>query len=240
MIRRSGIILSIFFFLSACTSPPNPFGLPPGIESPFSDKAEFMFLKAYPKLAQRDGKTLTLRFPNGRTEAFEDKGEAECEDPPPKEGSIAACYIAHRVIGYWPERSAFLVSILFYEGSANMLVHNDGVQTGIEGLPEFAPGGTVFSAWSDDCSHFFWINMQIWRWDTAHPIKQFDDRLGVCIDRVKWLSDTRLRVYMNNGDVPENQRQFWSEILVMAADGRWRWTESDERRKVQDISVADD
>lgn len=240
MIGRITFLFSMGLLLTACVSAPNPFGLPSDTQSAFNDTTEAAFLKAYPELAQRHGKTLNLRFSNGQTTTFEDKEEAECDSRDVSEGDVINCYITHRVIGYSPERKTFLMDLLFYEGDATRLVHDDSTYTDIAGRPVFSPDGKSFSTYFSDCYHFYPVNVEIWQWESLRPEKRFEDSVGVCVAKLKWLSNARLRVYMNNGDVPDKDRQAWSETLVIATDGHWRWIENDERRKVGDIPTEND
>lgn len=147
-----------------------------------ADREEKRFLLQHPQLATRDGPRLVLWFP-GSSVTLENTPEEHCDSVECKR------YV---VVGYWPEREAFLVDIPYLEGYSSALVYSD-VMIHILGRPRFSPSGRVFMTFSSDCVYGDGGVLDIWDFTSKRPAMLFRfQRNGFTIDSATWVDEDRI------------------------------------------------
>ncbi len=108
--------------------------------------------RQYSQYAQRSGKTLKLTLANGKTLAFVDKPDPD-----------GAGGIKYEFVDYVQPIDHFLVSALFHEGKAYVLINrNNGGKFNIDGAPVFSPAFDRFITVSI-CDAYCPNRLQIWQ-----------------------------------------------------------------------------
>lgn len=226
MIRRIAVLLFVAALTPACTSQaPNPFQLDPNIKSEFNEEPEADFLARNPQIAKRNGAELTLFFANRKTVTLKDNREEDCDNLP--EGEAGSCYIAYRVVGYWPRRDLFLLDILFYEGSSSALFGNDGSAEYIPGRPVFSPDVSRFAAFSQDCFFYFAADISVFDFVDRQPVEFFSDTTGegIGVESIHWINRNRLQVDLFDcrDGFGDDKIARWQSYLQKRRDNSWVW-----------------
>jgi hypothetical protein len=208
-----GLLLILGLLLAACTQPLR------GIDdqSPFvtwpapADREEKRFLLQYPQLATRDGPRLVLWFANSSV-TFENTPEEHCDSVECKR------YI---VVGYWPEREAFLVDIPYLEGYSSALVYSDAMIHMVS-RPRFSPSGRMFMTFSSDCAYGDGGVLDIWDFKSKKPETLFRfERSGFTIDNAIWIDEDRIDTEPSRDSLCLEMYERASPMTFRRVNGYW-------------------
>ena len=177
-------------------------------------------LRQYSHYAKRSGKTLTLMLVNGKNVAFVDKS-----DPDGFGG------IKYEFVDYVQPIDHFLISALFHEGSAYVLINrNNGTKFNIDEAPVFSPAFDRFITVSI-CDAYCPNRLQIWQIKPQPRLEEtFEPEQYWASGSAKWRDGKTIEVTKDIADpaasVPSKGKYVWKKEMLQLKllPGGWALT----------------